>query len=219
MSTRAVFTLGLLLTMPALAASHQLDEYLQAARLDITRDRIVVDIALTPGVNVATNVVTLIDTNGDGELSSSERDAYARGVVKDLGLEVDGQRQRLALSSSQFPSLQEMTSGLGTIHIAAEAAITPASLGRHQLLYRNDHQAEIGVYLVNVLVPDTSEIEITRQHRDALQHGLLVGYTVSSSAQSQLPLVVFAVSLMALIGYRSRRFGPSALSFHSWFRA
>ena len=204
MSTRAVFTLALLLALPTLAASHQLDEYLQAVRLDITRDRIVVNIALTPGVNVATRVITLIDMNADGELSSSERDTYARGLLTDLVLEIDGQRQALALSNCHFPSRSEMTTGLGTIHVAAAADLTPVSLGHHQLLLRNDHQAEIGVYLVNALTPDTEEIEITGQQRDPLQHELHVEYTVTSRTLLRLSLCGFALSLTVLAGYRSR---------------
>lgn len=69
----ALFTFVLLAPC---ASAHRLDEYLQATQISVGRDRIVVDIYLTPGTAVAPAILSTIDTNGDGSISSAEGAAY-----------------------------------------------------------------------------------------------------------------------------------------------
>ncbi|PYR95835.1 MAG: hypothetical protein DMG12_27820, partial [Acidobacteria bacterium] len=110
-----VGAIAILLTLPATTGAHRLDEYLQATRLSLALNRIVVEIDLTPGVDVAPMIFALINTDHDGRISEAEGRAYASQFLKEIVLEVDGQGQRLALVSSQFPSFLEMSAGLGTI--------------------------------------------------------------------------------------------------------
>jgi hypothetical protein len=49
------------------------------------------------------------------------------------------------------------------------------------LFFRNVHRSEIGVYLVNALVPADDRIEITGQRRDGLQHELTIDFRVSGA--------------------------------------
>jgi hypothetical protein len=72
-----------------------------------------------------------------------------------------------------------MKEGVGAIRLdlAAEAALGAA--GEHQLSFRNDHLPELGVYLVNALVPTTSEIKISGQERDPLQHEMRLSFHVT----------------------------------------
>src|ERR1035437_6464096 len=60
------------------AAAHRVDEYLQATRLSIDIQRVDLEIDLTAGVAVASEVFAWIDTNRDGEISNAEGEAYAR---------------------------------------------------------------------------------------------------------------------------------------------
>src|SRR5580704_17875054 len=73
-----------------LASAHRMDEYLQATRLSIDVDRVDMEIDLTPGVAMASEVFGWIDTNRDGEISQSEGDAYARRMLRSVVLSVDG---------------------------------------------------------------------------------------------------------------------------------
>jgi len=132
---------------------------------------------LTPGVDVAPLVFSLINTNHDGRISEAEGRAYANRVLEETAIEVDGRRQHLDLVSFQYPSFQEMTAGVGTIRIEARASWrgTP---GRHSLSYQNNHRPDLGVYLVNALVPASREIEITEQNRDPRQRGIRLGFNV-----------------------------------------
>ena len=170
-----------LLVFPATMLAHRLDEYLQATRLSLALDRIVLKADLTPGVDVAPLVFSLINTNHDGRISEAEGKAYARQVLSETIVEVDGKRQHLDLVSSQFPSFEEMRDGVGTIRIEARASWT-GSPGRHSLFYQNNHRPDLGAYLVNALVPMNREIEITDQHRDPLQRGIRLGFDVKASS-------------------------------------
>ena len=66
------------LAMPAESAAHRLDEYLQAARVSLARDRIALEVDLTPGANIAPAIVALLDRDGDGTISPIEAEAYGQ---------------------------------------------------------------------------------------------------------------------------------------------
>ena len=57
MTRLAVATVAFVLAMPAASAAHRLDEYLQAARVSLTRDQITLELDMTPGVNIAQALV------------------------------------------------------------------------------------------------------------------------------------------------------------------
>lgn len=155
-------------TLPLTLSAHRLDEYLQATRLSLASDQIVLKIDLTPGVDTAAAIFASIDNDRDGRISDDEAGAYANRVLDDVVLEVDGERRPVFLASEEFPSFQEMSAGIGVIRI--EACAPWAGLpGRHSLFFRNDHRPELGVYLVNALVPESPDIELAGQHRDTLQ--------------------------------------------------
>jgi hypothetical protein len=174
----AVSFIGLLSAFSATASAHRIDEYLQAARLAIAPDRITVEMDLTPGVDVAPLVFAMINTNHDGSISEGEARAYASQLLKEVVLDLDGHPQRLSLVRAQFPSFREMSEGVGTIRIEA-AVVCASGLGQHVLFYQNNHRNDFSVYLVNALLPTNRNIEITGQHRDPLQRGIQLNFTVS----------------------------------------
>ncbi|PYS33235.1 MAG: hypothetical protein DMG14_32275 [Acidobacteria bacterium] len=172
-----IASIVVLLPFPATTSAHRVDEYLQATRLSLARDRIGLEIDLTPGVDVAQMIFALINTDHDGRISQSEGRAYANQFLKQIVLDLDGQRQSLTLIRTQFPSFEEMSAGIGTIRIEAVALCASAS-GRHSLSYQNNHRNDMSAYLVNALLPATRNIEITEQHRDAQQRGIQLGFIV-----------------------------------------
>ncbi|PYS53433.1 MAG: hypothetical protein DMG13_12630 [Acidobacteria bacterium] len=183
-------SIAILFAFPAAAGAHRLDEYLQATRLSLGLDRIVVEIDLTPGVDVA-------------PISEAEARAYATRMLKEIVLDVDGQHQTLTLVSSRFPSFQEMSAGIGTIRIDARA-VWPGGPGRHSLSYQNNHRPDLGAYLVNALLPKNRDIEITEQHRDFLQRGIRLTFNVKSPVdRSTLPPwpLAFGLGFTVLVGF------------------
>jgi hypothetical protein len=196
--------LGLLLVWPCPAESHRLDEYLQATRIALARDRILIEVDLTPGVAVAPQVFAQIDRNGDDQVSGPEIEAYAKQFLRDLILEIDDRPYPLTLARAECPSWSEMRDGTGTIRLEATAEAPLGVVGRHRLHYENAHQSAIGAYLVNALVPSPRTITITEQRRDMLQHGIRLDVDVAPRALSPWAILP-AVGLMAVLVYRCRR--------------
>jgi hypothetical protein len=176
-----VIVLGMRLAIPSVADAHRLDEYLQATRIDVSLDRVALDIDLTAGVGVAPGVWRLIDTDRNGRISDAEGRSYADLVLKSVVLQVDGQARPVALVSSHFPTFREITSGTGPIRIEARAELPLTSNGRHTLRYQNTHRRATSVYLVNTLVPSNSAITIASQRRDPRQTELVLTYDVASA--------------------------------------
>ena len=167
--------IALVLLLPGAAAAHQLEGYLQAARLSLALDRVGLKIDLTPGMDVAPAIFALITAKHDGRISEADGRAYANHVLNEIVMEIDGRKQHLELVRSDFPTFQEMIAGVGTIRIEARTTWTGAP-GSHSLFFRNDHRRDCGIYLVNALVPASPEVVITAQRRDALQREIRVAF-------------------------------------------
>ncbi|MFL5606265.1 MAG: HupE/UreJ family protein [Gemmatimonadaceae bacterium] len=168
-------TVALLLALATPADAHQLDEYVQASKISVARDRVRVELRLTPGVKVLPRVLAIVDTNGDGVVSTDEQRAYADHVRGDLSLTVDGSRLPLHLVALGFPSMDEMMEGLGEIRMDFEAAL-PAGGGDRQLTFENHHLSDVSVYLANALVPQDTTIRITAQQRSYEQSRFTLQY-------------------------------------------
>jgi hypothetical protein len=181
MIRRAIGWLGFLVAglaaLPAPASAHRLDEYLQATRLNIDADRIGVEIALTPGTNIALQIVEQIDTDRDGRFSGDERRRYAQSVIASMTLMLDGHVTPVALAAEDFPTVNAMAAGTGTIRLRATARAAAAS-GRHQLQYRAAPLTASSVYLVNALMPTNARVQLGAPQRDAMQEALTLDFSV-----------------------------------------
>jgi hypothetical protein len=166
------------------AGAHRVDEYLQATRIAIETARVDLEIDLTAGSALASQVMAWIDTNRDGEISQPEGEAYARQVLGSVVLKVDGQPVTVQLLETSIPQFSDMLLGVGTLRLRASAKIPSTAAGRHQLTFLNTHRTESSVYLVNVLVPSNPGIRITDQRRDRAQLGLTLDYAVTGSGPS-----------------------------------
>lgn len=167
-----------MLARPAGPAAHRLDELLQAIRIDVGVDRIQLAIDLTPGALIAQSVIGTLDSDGNGDIGPQEAEAYAADVVAHLNLAVDSRPFPLTPGGRAIPSLAEIQGGTGIIRIEAAATLAGISEGRHRLDLRNDFRPDVGVYLVNALVPAASEVIVIRQVRDPLQRTLAIDYDV-----------------------------------------
>src|SRR5947199_222856 len=107
MITRLAAVGAILFSIGIPATAHRLDEYLQAALISVEKDRVQVQIRLTPGVAVLPIVLAIVDSNADGVISESEQRLYAERVGRDLSLTVDGDRLTPRLVSTKFPGTGE----------------------------------------------------------------------------------------------------------------
>ena len=161
------------------ALAHRLDEYLQATRVSFARDRLAIDVDLTPGVSIASGVIAMLDTNADGAVASAEAGGYGRSVLSDLRVSLDGNRIGMTLEGIDIPTLDEMRNGTGTIRLHAAGRVEVGA-GRHLVEVINNHRPETSVYMVNTLVPEDSGIDIVSQSRDPRQREFRAEYDVTS---------------------------------------
>ena len=177
---------AMLLLAATPAAAHRLDEYLQATTISVEKDRVQTQIRLTPGVAVFPIVLTSIDTDADGVISEAEQRAYAKRVLGDVSLLIDGSRLQLRLVSLKFAKVDEMREGAGAIQLDFDADVASGGPSR-KLIFENRHQSRIAAYLVNSLVPRDPAIRIAAQYRNYPQSFYQLEYTqdiVGSGAQS-----------------------------------
>jgi nickel/cobalt transporter (NicO) family protein len=182
--TSLIHAIGLsavLLALPTLASAHILDEYEQATRIALATDHVTLKLRLTAGVEIASRVFALIDTNKDGQVSTAEGRAYGQRWLRTATLTVDGRSPTLTLVRAEVPPLSEMKTGEAPIYLEFKAKVAAGTPGAHWLTYENQHQPKISTYLVNALRPADSAIVIKGQQRDRLQHGIRLDYTVAAS--------------------------------------
>jgi hypothetical protein len=189
--------------LPFRAEAHRLDEYLQATRVALGTDRIDIELDLTPGAAVAASIFPLIDRDGDFRITPTEIEGYARAVVTDLTLQVNGRAYPLTLTRAECPSWPEMRDGIGTIAIAATAA-APLGRGDHRVSYENFHRRDIGVFMANALVPADAAITIAGQERDRDQRRFDLDITVRPAWSKYFWPVLPSLVLAALIIVRRR---------------
>lgn len=166
MKLAAVGVILLLGGTPAVA--HRLDEYLQATTIRLEKDRVQAEIRLAPGVAVFRRVLAEIDTNANGSISGAEQRAYAKRVLRDMSLTINGDRLRLRLVSLKFAQIEKLREGRGEIQLEFNADVASSGPNR-RLIFENHHQPRIAAYLVNCLVPRDPDIRVTAQNRNYRQ--------------------------------------------------
>jgi hypothetical protein len=177
---RAIALSAVLLALPILASAHILDEYEQATRIALAPDHVTLKLRLTAGVEIASQVFALIDTDKDGQVSPTEGRAYGQRWLRTATLKVDGRSPPLTLVRVEVPPLSEMKSGEAPIYLEFTAKVAAGAPGAHRLTYENQHQPKISTYLVNALRPADSALVIQGQRRDRLQRGIRLDYTVAA---------------------------------------
>jgi len=190
---------------PVPAQAHRLDEYLQATRVAIARDRVDLEIDLTPGATIAASIAAEIDTDQDGRFSPAEGEAYARAALASITLSADGRPLAVTLDDRNLPDRAAMLEGLGTIRLRASAPMPRASGDDHTVEYVNSFRRASSVYLANTMVPADPALTIRSQARDPLQQRLTVTYAVASSRTRRAGAIGASLAVLLIaIGARRR---------------
>jgi len=193
----------ILLAIGGGVSAHQLDEYLQATRVSIARDRVTLDVDLTPGVTIASAIVEILDANADNVIGPSEAGAYGRAVLSDVVVTFDGLPVVMSLAQIDVPTIDEMRHGMGTIHMRAMGNVE-AHAGKHRLDVVNGHRRDTSVYMVNALVPDDGGVDIVSQSRDAHQREFHLEAAVRPR-WATLPWFAMGVGLIGVIVVNEKR--------------
>jgi hypothetical protein len=204
----ALAALALAAVLAAPLSAHRRDEYLQAARLDMTLTRVTLELDLTPGIAVADSIIGDLDRNRDGRLAKFEQDAYAAQVMSAIDLELGGRVLQPQVNGVSFPELDAFRRGDGTIRIEAAAELPSLPAGDRELFFRNRFRPDVGAYLANALAPQSDRVSVLAQHRDSDQRELTIDYVVRGESLSRLPWwvsgVVAAVALTTAFLLRPR---------------
>ena len=204
--------LGGLCLLPGTASAHPEDQYLQGSYVALAPDHVTLEVDLTPGIQIGAKVLALIDMNQDGQVSETEKQAYADAVLKDLILEVDKHPCPLSLKQYTFPESLARGQGGDMIRLELTAPL-PSAAGDHHLFYQNNHQPLISLYQANAFMPKPGEIKILGQKRDPLQRGFQLDYTLlgpfaALTGGSRWMRLLGLSALLALGGLLAWRFRP-----------
>jgi nickel/cobalt transporter (NicO) family protein len=194
--------IAILLLCPTWSSAHRLDEYLQAARVFVARERIALELDLMPGASIASEIIALMDRDRDGRIAPDEAHAYGRTVLAEIVLMLDGRELPLTLAEVQVPATGVMREGTGAVRVHASAVVSNPTSGRHELFYRNDHRVGASVYLVNAMMPSTRAVSIGSQRRDTRQREFHLAYEVEREGAASEWMVVAALVLGTLIAFR-----------------
>jgi hypothetical protein len=181
MRTTSLLGLAGALLAAAGASAHRREDYLQAARVGLEPEGVLITLAVTPGVAVAEELIEALDRDRDGASSARERETFAALVVSALRVELDGRPLTLHVVSSDAPELAAFRRGEGAFRLTLRARVPRVADGPHRLLFRNAYLAGHGAYLANALVPESAEVTVTAQHRTVDQSALTIEYTISDA--------------------------------------
>ena len=157
------------LALPSGASAHRLDEYLQATLVAIEPGDVRLRINLTPGEDVAEQVLALIDRDRDGAVSTEEASAYAELFKRDLTVRLDGRDVELKLAASNLPQPAELRTGWGIVQMEFSTASLRLAPGVHTLRLENRHLPTLSAYLCNAGAPESDRVRINRQDRNENQ--------------------------------------------------
>lgn len=157
------------LLLAAGVQAHRVDEYLQAALVRIEPDHVLLTLNLQPGTDVADLILSQLDTNGDGVISSAEESEYLRRLAADLSLHLDGKPLVMTQGNHVFAEIAELRTGSGQLHLEYYARLPEPAAGPHTLALTNRHLPQRSVYLANAVMPHARTIAITRQLRNDTQ--------------------------------------------------
>jgi hypothetical protein len=121
--------------------------------------------------------MAVIDQDRDGRISLEEERAYLGRVAREVELRVDGVPAPLSLIESQFPTVEAMREGLGTIRMKLRTARSG-----HDLHFENRHLPQVSVYLVNCLAAPSDGLVVGRQTRDEAQRSIEFEYSFGEGA-------------------------------------
>jgi len=205
-SVRHLSLLLALLVLPASVFAHRLDEYLQANLVSIEPGDIRLQINLTPGVAVADQVLSQIDRDHDGVISTNEAASYAESLKRDFYVQLDQRNLDLQITVFDVPEPADLRTGLGIIQLEFSAKIDSLPAGSHRLIVNNHHLPTTSVYLFNTALPKSALVKITKQSRNENQSLGEIDFTVDSTAGSAKAVaIVGLLAALSVIGIKAWR--------------
>jgi hypothetical protein len=162
------------------AGAHPVDEVVQGAYLTLTPGKVLLELDLTPGSQVAGTMLKALDVNGDGKASGAEARAYAVKVLKQSTLTLGGVVVPWTLDTVTVPPLNILKIGGDTLKIYASARRQDAA-GGQVLGYQNRYQPVKSQWIANIFLQPAGgwQYQVTGQTHSSGGQQLTVNYTAS----------------------------------------
>ncbi|MFN8619281.1 MAG: hypothetical protein U0869_00865 [Chloroflexota bacterium] len=175
--------LVLFLLVPATALAHPLDQVVEATYLTVQDGTVEVELKLSPGSLVVDPVITALDADGDGTISDSEGDGYARSLLPAVTLTLDGEPLALRSAGVEVPTVLALRAGYGEVVIHALAVLPARTAGdTATLAITNADTTGGGVFQVNAFVERGAAADLGTQIRSDDQRTLQVSVTFGATA-------------------------------------
>lgn len=207
---RSRFVLGLialllaLLAPPAAALAHPLDVYLQATYITVAPTQVIVELDLSPGVLVAPQVLPLLDTNGDQQISDAEGQAYVDTVLPNIALQVDGKPLALTVIKIEMPTYLTIQAGYGMLRVFTSANLPKGMTGRYTVSYKNNFAPAGSAYQVNAFVEKGAAITLGKQNRDSIQQSMTMDYSIGSAISTATAVTNTTAATSATAGLETQ---------------
>ena len=179
--SRARPIVGLCLWLALTAQAHRLDELLQATLISVGPATVGLEISLTPGIEIARGVISRMDTNRDGVISTAEARDFTAEVLQFVAVTLDGRKLTIEQNETSVSPPGELRAGVGVVRISAMARLGSVPDGEHRLAFENRYLEGGSAYLVNALTPASSAVEILRQDRDERQTTFRLAYALHAA--------------------------------------
>ncbi|MFT9257180.1 MAG: hypothetical protein ABF535_03805 [Acetobacter sp.] len=168
-----------LFVLPASVWAHRMDRTLQATTITLAQDHIMLHLRLTPGQDVAENIIRQMDRNGDGRLSFAERQAYVAQIEQRLSFSLNGHPAPLVAEIARFPSFTAIRTGSGIIDLQFRIKVS-LQQGTYRLAYDSQGMGPETVWLVNCLMPRDPAIHVIQQKRSVNQSSYTLDFSVDA---------------------------------------
>jgi nickel/cobalt transporter (NicO) family protein len=163
------------------ASAHAPDEYGHNTYLSVIPNGVLVEMHLTPGPLVGSQLATIVDTNKDGTFTDDETRRYGESVAKDLSMTIDGSTRPVGLVTMVIPPLLDVQAGAGELVFTGIAAGTPVV---HEVRFVDHHQILKGKTQASVLDSGSLPADVVIDH--SIDRGLrFTGSFSASNAASK----------------------------------
>lgn len=184
-----LLTLLLALFAPQVALAHPLDVYLQATYITVTPTQLEVELDLSPGVLIAPTILSMLDADGEQQISDGEGRRYVDELLRNVELQVDGKTLTLTVTKIEIPAYLNIQAGYGMMRVYTTASLisdqsASAMNGTHQLYYKNSYAPTNSNYQVNAIFNKDASITLGKQNRDDLQQSMTMEFVIGSSPQT-----------------------------------
>lgn len=158
--------------------AHRMEGLLQSSLVEVFPDRVEVEVTLLSGIDVAPQVIGLVDIDVDGALQTIELESWAGGFLRTQQLRLDGVPQRMKVRSVRSSLPSTWREGHGELVVQLVADLGERMRGDHTLEIENGYDEMPATFQCHGLVPKSPGVQIRSHRRGAKERTLILEASV-----------------------------------------